>query len=653
MWLPGYFNLKTLVAKCIGLLLARGSGMIIGREGPFVHISSIVSFQLIRRFGIFSKLFKSEFLIRELLTTAVVVGVACSFGSVFGAIVFSIEVTSTSYQTRNYYFSFFSALVTSVVFSFFHNLSQHRPFGTAFFPTDGICDFESHHRVSFNFLVCSCIIGLCGALLGAVIVHAYRGLVLLRERYPIKLFNPYVYGVIVAFLTSAGTYYGFVGDVMSLQRNSAPAQFFQCSNGSWTGADFFSDKIPVNWSLVLMFLLMSALHVLALGLTVPLGVMSPCIAIGSVMGYAVGSLYNTYTQDITLYGSADYIPPCMMAVVGAASLAGAVTHTLSSAFIVLEMTAEYSLLIPCTLATLISVTLAKVMADSIFTLIMKLRKLPYLPNFGITTNNLILKQAMHTDFPTIVPSCNYKFLKEIVHFDRLNSQVDPTQVLLYPILNDSGIFLGCVTASDIMKVLEQERIDSDGAEIPINYYAQLQKLMSYGVSFSSKLELYKLHSCFSTLSLQQIFVEEDGKCCGVLTRNMLVDVIEDIAEEKQQSAIHYLSNALDFTPFMEERQEKKVQKKEARERQNLLEKMETEKEKEVEKAPETEPVVVELETPHPDSVIAHHYRTHNLSMSWSFRPKFADSNPSIAVKKRGGPKRDDKPGDKSDKPDPI
>jgi chloride channel 2 len=90
-------------------------GMIIGREGPFVHVSSIVSFQLVRRIGVFAKIMRvrsisssyfrililqSEFLIRELLTTAVVVGVACSFGSVFGAIVFSIEVTSTSYQTR-------------------------------------------------------------------------------------------------------------------------------------------------------------------------------------------------------------------------------------------------------------------------------------------------------------------------------------------------------------------------------------------------------------------------------------------------------------------------------------------------------------------------------------------------------------------------
>jgi H+/Cl- antiporter ClcA len=41
----------------------------------------------------------------------------------------------------------------------------------------------------------------------------------------------------------------------------------------------------------------------------------------------------------------------MMAVVGAASLAGAVTHTLSSSFIVLEMTSEYSLLIPCTVCS--------------------------------------------------------------------------------------------------------------------------------------------------------------------------------------------------------------------------------------------------------------------------------------------------------------
>jgi hypothetical protein len=68
---------------------------------------------------------------------------------------------------------------------------------------------------------------------------------------------------------------------------------------------------------------------------------------------------------------------------------------------------------------------------------------------------------------------------------------------------------------------------------------------------------------------------------------MLVDVIEDIAAQKQRSAIHYLSNALDFTPFLEERKEKKEQKKEARERQFLLEKLDAEPEKKsLEKLPE-------------------------------------------------------------------
>ena len=41
--LKEYLTAKTLVAKMVGLTATLGSGMPLGKEGPFVHIASIVA----------------------------------------------------------------------------------------------------------------------------------------------------------------------------------------------------------------------------------------------------------------------------------------------------------------------------------------------------------------------------------------------------------------------------------------------------------------------------------------------------------------------------------------------------------------------------------------------------------------------------------
>ena len=46
--LKEYLTFKTLVAKMVGLAMALGSGLPLGKEGPFVHIASIVATLLSR-----------------------------------------------------------------------------------------------------------------------------------------------------------------------------------------------------------------------------------------------------------------------------------------------------------------------------------------------------------------------------------------------------------------------------------------------------------------------------------------------------------------------------------------------------------------------------------------------------------------------------
>ena len=48
MWIRGYLGLTTFAIKVISLTLGLASGLPIGLEGPFIHISAIMGRQLMR-----------------------------------------------------------------------------------------------------------------------------------------------------------------------------------------------------------------------------------------------------------------------------------------------------------------------------------------------------------------------------------------------------------------------------------------------------------------------------------------------------------------------------------------------------------------------------------------------------------------------------
>ena len=88
-----YLSLPTFVAKIGGLLATSGSGLPIGKEGPFVHLSSIIAHWLSYFLTSFRSIYSNEVFSNELLAAACAVGVACNFAAPIGGVLFSIEVT--------------------------------------------------------------------------------------------------------------------------------------------------------------------------------------------------------------------------------------------------------------------------------------------------------------------------------------------------------------------------------------------------------------------------------------------------------------------------------------------------------------------------------------------------------------------------------
>ena len=107
--LPGYLSGRALIAKGFGLICALGSGLSIGKEGPFVHLSCIIATQLLK-LDIFRQIKRSTDLTHHVLSAACAAGVTATFGAPIGGVLFSIEVTTTYYMTTNYWRAFFCSV---------------------------------------------------------------------------------------------------------------------------------------------------------------------------------------------------------------------------------------------------------------------------------------------------------------------------------------------------------------------------------------------------------------------------------------------------------------------------------------------------------------------------------------------------------------
>jgi chloride channel 2 len=114
MYLPGYFDFATLLAKLGGLICSVGSGLVVGTEGAYVHIMSIVTHHLLQS-SIYIDFCERQNARMQLLAAACAVGVSSTFSSPIGGVLFSMEVTSTYYLMSNYMKAFISSVVGALM----------------------------------------------------------------------------------------------------------------------------------------------------------------------------------------------------------------------------------------------------------------------------------------------------------------------------------------------------------------------------------------------------------------------------------------------------------------------------------------------------------------------------------------------------------
>ena len=167
-----YLSLRTLIAKCISLVLALGGGLSIGKEGPYVHISSCLAYLLCQLHG-FRRLGHDEELRRQVLAAGCAAGVSATFGAPVGGVLFSIEVTSTYYSISHLWKAMFTSVCGALVFRISRDTGSLALFNLTDFPPMG--DLLYNGEI-YAFALLGCILGL----LGSAFIHATASLVQAR-----------------------------------------------------------------------------------------------------------------------------------------------------------------------------------------------------------------------------------------------------------------------------------------------------------------------------------------------------------------------------------------------------------------------------------------------------------------------------------------
>uniref|UniRef100_A0A674EGD1 Chloride voltage-gated channel 2 n=1 Tax=Salmo trutta TaxID=8032 RepID=A0A674EGD1_SALTR len=462
--LKEYLTFKTFVAKVIGLTCALGSGMPLGKEGPFVHVASLCA-ALLSKFlaALFGGIYKNELRNTEMLSAACAVGVGCCFAAPIGGVLFSIEVTSTFFAVRNYWRGFFAATFSAFIFRVLAVWNQDEETITALFKTRFRLDFP----FDLQELPAFAILGIACGFGGALFVYLNRLIVeCMRKQKTINKFllrKRLVYPAMVTLIISTLTFPPGFGQFMAGQLTQHESLVALLDNRTWCRQgvaeefDYISHshawkhpQVNVFITLILFIVMKFWMSAVATTMPVPCGAFMPVFLIGAAFGRLVGETMAVMFPDgIHADGSVYPIVPGGYAVVGAAALSGAVTHTVSTAVIVFELTGQISHILPVMIAVILANAVAQSLQPSLYDSIIRIKKLPYLPELGMGHHekyNIRVEDIMVRDVRYITLSSSYREVQEVLMTGQLKT-------LALVESTDSMILLGSIERSQLQSLL--------------------------------------------------------------------------------------------------------------------------------------------------------------------------------------------------------
>uniref|UniRef100_A0A8C1SC80 Chloride channel, voltage-sensitive 1a n=1 Tax=Cyprinus carpio TaxID=7962 RepID=A0A8C1SC80_CYPCA len=540
--LKEYLTLKAFIAKVVGLTAGLGSGMPVGKEGPFVHIASICAAVLSKFMSFFSGVYQVS---RNILTVGCAVGVGCCFGTPLGGVLFSIEVTSTYFAVRNYWRGYFAATFSAFIFRVLSVFNKDAVTITALFRTNFRMDFP----FDLQELPAFAIIGISCGFLGAFFVYLNRQVVLFMRRPNIltrfltkhRLIFPAVVTLVITTLTFPPGFGQFMaGELMprecinSLFDNFTWTKIWGSSlpPGLGRSAVWFHPDVSIFVILILFFIMKFWMSAVSTTMPIPSGAFMPVFVLGAAFGRLVGEIMATlFPHGILFDGILYRIIPGGYAVIGAAALTGAVTHTVSTAVICFELTGQISHILPMMVAVILANMVAQGLQPSLYDSIIQVKKLPYLPELGfghircadianaiaVAPQSMILLGSIERS--ELLALCDWWLSAE----RRILTQGQSSQ---------GPVPCAKISWESLAFVDEEEEENEDDKVSILNAYSEIKsweetemdkpleidqiRIDPSPFQLVERTSLHKTHTLFSLLGLSHAYVTNTGKLVGVV-----------------------------------------------------------------------------------------------------------------------------------------
>ncbi|XP_062847547.1 chloride channel protein 1 [Trichomycterus rosablanca] len=457
--LKEYLTHKAFIAKVIGLTASLGSGMPLGKEGPFVHIASICAAVLSRLMSFFTGVYENSTHVQDLLVCACAVGVGTCFAAPVGGVLFSIEVTSTYFAVRNYWRGYFAATFSAFIFRVLSVWNKDSVTITALFRTNFRMDFP----FDLQELPAFAIIGICCGFLGAFFVYLNRQVVLFMRRP--SAFTRFltkhrlIYPAMVTLIITSITFPPGFGQFMAGELMPREAINSLFDNYTWTkirdsnlpsglgrSAVWFHPQVSIFIILILFLFMKFWMSAVSTTMPIPSGAFMPVFILGAAFGRLVGEIMATLFPNGILFDGIVYrILPGGYAVIGAAAMTGAVTHTVSTAVICFELTGQISHILPMMVAVILANMVAQGLQPSLYDSIIQVKKLPYLPELGfghISKYNIFVEDIMVRKVKFLSPQSTYR---ELLHL------LEVTTLKTIPLVDskESMILLGSIERCEL------------------------------------------------------------------------------------------------------------------------------------------------------------------------------------------------------------
>mmetsp|Transcript_27326 Transcript_27326/g.86300 ORF Transcript_27326/g.86300 Transcript_27326/m.86300 type:complete len:704 (-) Transcript_27326:1632-3743(-) len=475
---------RMVLAKVLGLTLAAGGNMVVGREGPFVHTSFGLAQMMLTNIPYFAHLNANGTLKRQVFAAACAVGVSSTFTSPIGGVLFSIEVTSTYFLASSYWKGFLCAIcgavvVRLIILARFDAETAESPF----FDTDLSGD-DFHYAELPLFALLGVFAGLAGtayvqfdALVRRVLKrmqsasakdpkkqeNLVRGKAIgAVEPGPVPMLSdpetarcggcvvPKFHPVVLVTIVGATTaiIYFLTGDFNQQNLFSIVDDLVSTEPLGDDWKLYGAEDVTIGYVLLVFLISRTILQTVTTNLKIPCGNFIPCFT----MGCAFGRIFAIALDSV--FPQYDFSPAGYALVCGAAFTAS-VTHTISTAVIALEFTGALEYQIPIFVCVMASYAVSLYLGTSLYDMKMRDKNMQHLPALTADqTFQLNARDVMKTDLVV---------LSRKTSLARVIQRLKDVHFSAYPVVDHQAnmVFLGCVSRRALIRFLYLHALKND------------------------------------------------------------------------------------------------------------------------------------------------------------------------------------------------